>query len=58
MYEVYGEDQVQKQEVSQRVERGYMKRDVGEEERDGKQSKKLPRKVVYFKRQASSVVDV
>jgi len=40
------------------VKRVYVKCDVGEEERDGKQNKKLPRKIVYFKRQASHIVDV
>jgi len=48
----------QKPEVRQRVKRGYMKSDLEEEGRDGKQFKKLPRKVVYFKRQASCIVDV
>ena len=34
MYEAYGEDKIQKAEVRQRVNRDYMKRDGGEEERD------------------------
>jgi hypothetical protein len=53
--EACGEDQIQKSEVRQRVKRDYMKPNGGEEarererERDGKQSKKMLRKVVYFK---------
>lgn len=42
MYEAYVEDNIQKPEVRQRVKRDYMKRD-GEEERDGKKIKNLPR---------------
>jgi hypothetical protein len=58
VYEEYGEDQIQKPEVKQRVKRDYMKRDGREEERDGKQIKKLPRKVVYLERQVSRIVGV
>jgi len=53
VYEAYGIDQIQKPEVRQRVKSDYMKRVGGEEERDGKQSKRLPRKIVYFKRHKS-----
>jgi len=56
VYEAYGEDQIRKPEVRQRMKRGYMKRAGREEERGRKQSKKLPRKVVYFKRQAIRIV--
>lgn len=58
VYEAYGEDKIQKAEVRQRVNRDYMKRDGGEEERDWKRIKKLPRKVIFFKRQISRIVDV
>jgi hypothetical protein len=58
VYEAYGIDQIQKPEVRQRVKSDYMKRVGGEEERDGKQSKRLPRKMVYFKRHKSRTVDV
>jgi hypothetical protein len=50
----YGEDQIQKTEVGQRVKSDYTKRAGGEEERDGKQSKRMPRKIVYFKRHIKS----